>query len=50
MKLLSEPAGGSCKPLYETPLLEVFTVLSADVLTSSGGNDENQGEWDPLDL
>lgn len=33
--------------LYETPSLDIITLSSSDIITASGPNDDNQGDWDP---
>jgi len=35
------------KATYEKPQLEVIQFSGADVITTSGYRDENQGDWDP---
>ena len=34
---------------YETPLIDIIKLSAVDVITASGG-DENQGEWDPQEV
>ena len=35
------------KENYEVPTIDVIYLLSADIITTSGNGDSNQGEWDP---
>ena len=35
------------KTMYEEPKIEIITLSRADILTTSGNIDDNQGEWDP---
>lgn len=35
------------KAAYEEPDIEIICFSCEDILTTSGGKDENQGEWDP---
>ena len=32
---------------YEAPVIDIIRFSCADILTTSGIRDENQGEWDP---
>ena len=35
------------KKQYEAPNIDVIKISCADIITTSGIGDENQGEWDP---
>lgn len=35
------------KAIYQEPQIDVIQFFGADVITTSGNRDENQGDWDP---
>lgn len=35
------------KTNYEVPTLDIIKLFGADIITTSGNRDENQGVWDP---
>lgn len=35
------------KTMYEEPQIDIIQFFCADIITTSGLGDENQGEWDP---
>ena len=35
------------KAVYQKPIMKIVKLQDQDVITTSGGKDENQGEWDP---
>lgn len=35
------------KTMYEEPRIDIVQFSCADIITTSGIGDENQGEWDP---
>ena len=35
------------KMMYEDPKIDVVQISCADIITTSGNSDDNQGEWDP---
>ena len=35
------------KTMYEAPRLDIIQFSCADIITTSGNLDDNQGEWDP---
>ena len=35
------------KTNYEVPAIDIIRFSCADIITTSGNGDSNQGEWDP---
>lgn len=35
------------KAVYQKPIMKIVKLQDQDVITTSDGKDENQGEWDP---
>ena len=35
------------KTMYEKPKIDIIQFSCADIITTSGNFDNNQGEWDP---
>lgn len=35
------------KVMYEEPQIDIIQFSCADIITTSGNGDEDQGEWDP---
>lgn len=35
---------------YEHPQMELVLFSTTDIIVTSGGGDENEGEWDPQSL
>ena len=37
----------SLNAMYEEPQMDIVYFSCADIITTSGNGDDNQGEWDP---
>lgn len=35
------------RTVYESPSVDIIALSSKDIITTSGPNDDNQGDWDP---
>ena len=35
------------KTMYDAPRIDIIRFSCADIITTSGSGDKNQGEWDP---
>ena len=38
------------KTMYEEPRIDVIQLSCADIMSTSGKTDGNQGEWDPQSI
>lgn len=47
MALVKNDPGITRKAAYIPPQLNIICLHSVDIITTSGKDDENQGEWDP---